>query len=88
MPGPTGVPRREGEVLNWKKLFYISLEVINKDWTERLKIVEDNLDTKLELRDLSEADQEIAKNTDVFLLHLCKGDAGTRVQAIEHGNGL
>ena len=35
--------------MQWKKIFYSSLELINPSWAEKLKEIEINLDTKFEL---------------------------------------
>ena len=37
---------------------------------------------------MTPAEAEIAKAVYIFLLHLCKSEAETRVQSVEDGNGL
>ena len=74
--------------MSWKKIFYSSLELINPSWATKLKDIEINLDTKFELKKLNEDQRDEAKGVSAFLIHLCKGDAATRINSSEDGNGF
>ena len=50
-------------------------------------MIEENVDKKVTLDTLDERERQNAHAVSTFLLHLCKGDAETRVQAAEEGNG-
>ena len=66
--------------VDWKKSFYSTLELIDKTWVPRLrKIEEEELDLVIEFDKLSDEDKEKAKGIETFLIHLCKGDAETRI---------
>ena len=73
--------------MGWKKVFYSSLELLDPHWVPRLKAIEIKLDDKLELIKMTEIERDQAKGVSAFLIHLCKGDAATRINSSEDGNG-
>ena len=74
--------------MGWKKIFYSSLELLDPLWVKRLKIIEIKLDDKCELIKMTEIERDQAKGVSAFLIHLCKGDAATRINSSEDGNGF
>jgi len=46
------------------------------------------LDDKLELIKMTDTERDQAKGVSAFLIHLCKGDAATRINSSEDGNGF
>ena len=48
----------------------------------------DVLDTNFDLNGLTLEDVHMAKGINAFLLHLCTGNAETRVQFVDEGNGF
>ena len=74
--------------MGWKKIFYSSLELIDPAWVQKLRNIEINLDDKFELKKMTEEERDQAKGVSVFLIRLCKGDAATRVNSSEDGNGF
>ena len=78
----------EEKFMGWKKMFYSTLELIDPLWVKKLRSIEVNLDDKFELKKMANADErEQAKGVSAFLIHLCKGDAATRIKSSEDGNG-
>jgi len=74
--------------LSWKRVFYSSLELLDPHWVPKLKVIEINLDDKLELIKMTDTERDQAKGVSAFLIHLCKGDAATRINSSEDGNGF
>ena len=74
--------------MGWKKVFYSSLELLDPLWVQRLKTIEIKLDDKLELIKMTDIERDQAKGVSAFLIHLCKGDAATRINSSEDGNGF
>ena len=73
---------------DWKKIFYGSMDLVDPTWSPILKEIEKNLEVEKTLETLSEEDKVKANGIAIFLLHLCKGDAATQVQAAEDENGF
>ena len=66
--------------MGWKKIFYSSLELIDPAWVQKLRHIEINLDDKFELKKMvSDEERDQAKGVSAFLIHLCNGDAATRI---------
>ena len=70
------------------KTFYANIKMLDQNCVPILERIEQNLDHKIELRYLDSAETEMARAVNAFLLHLCLGDAATRVHAAEDSNGF
>jgi len=75
--------------MGWKKMFYSTLELIDPLWVKKLRTIEVNLDDKFELKKMAnDEERDQAKGVSAFLIHLCRGDAATRINSSEDGNGF
>ena len=78
----------EDKFLSWKRILYSAFEAINPLWQQACKHIETDTKRKIPLRSLTPEESTMAHDIHRFLLHKCKGDAATRVQSSEDGNGF
>ena len=74
--------------LGWKRILYSAFEAINPMWEQACKHIETDTKRKVPLSSLTPEESVMAHDIHRFLLHKCKGDAATRVQSSEDGNGF
>ena len=73
---------------DWKRTFYSTVDLVNAGWATRAKEIEKDIDKTCWLSSMTAEERSDASGLYTFLLHLCKGDAATKVAAGEEYNGF